>query len=221
MIGYATCGEPADGSFSSHLKSTHSCVPITQSPRGSQDARRSHPVSDHVLIVLSPDWAVLLARSSSIAISRPILSDKCFCLPRTGWRAIGKPSFGWMIARAPFWHGTGIGPSRRASRSRANWWPASRQTDEFSVMPPPESREATDGRRDCQTLKQWIAEGAEYQQHWSLIAPERPEVPTVKKQSWVKTPVDAFILNRLEEEGVVPSDPANRQYAVATICHST
>src|SRR5438093_886818 len=31
-------------------------------------------------------------------------------------------------------------------------------------------------------LKRWIAAGAQYQPHWSLIAPKRPKLPAVKNQ---------------------------------------
>ena len=35
-------------------------------------------------------------------------------------------------------------------------------------------------------LKKWIATGAEYQPHWSFIAPIRPELPKVKNEAWAK-----------------------------------
>ena len=53
-----------------------------------------------------------------------------------------------------------------------------------------------------ETLKRWIAEGAEYQPHWSLIAATRPALPPVKNGEWVKTPIDAFILAKLEAAGL-------------------
>src|SRR5579864_7889310 len=39
-------------------------------------------------------------------------------------------------------------------------------------------------------LKRWIAEGAQYQLHWSLIAPTRPQPPVVKNAAWVRNPID-------------------------------
>ena len=47
-------------------------------------------------------------------------------------------------------------------------------------------------------------------QHWSFQPPRRPAVPTVKQPSWVRTPVDAYILYRLEEAGLTPTPPAER-----------
>jgi hypothetical protein len=47
--------------------------------------------------------------------------------------------------------------------------------------------------------------------HWSLQPVTRPAIPVVKKTDWVKNPIDAFILARLEEKGLSPNPPASRQ----------
>src|SRR5437660_12444431 len=43
---------------------------------------------------------------------------------------------------------------------------------------------------------------------WSLRELARPRVPTVKDCSWVRTPVDAFVLAALEANGLQPSPAA-------------
>lgn len=45
---------------------------------------------------------------------------------------------------------------------------------------------------------------------WSFQRPKRPEVPGVDLGGWVKTPIDAFILARLEAAGLKPSPPADK-----------
>jgi hypothetical protein len=57
-------------------------------------------------------------------------------------------------------------------------------------------------------LKAWIESGAEWEGHWSFIAPQKPPVPTTSKPGWVKNSIDAFILKRLEERGLTPNDSA-------------
>ncbi|HEX3146668.1 MAG TPA: DUF1549 and DUF1553 domain-containing protein [Gemmataceae bacterium] len=47
-------------------------------------------------------------------------------------------------------------------------------------------------------------------QHWSFQPPARPIVPTVKQASWIRTPVDSFILAKLEATGLSPSTPAEK-----------
>ncbi|MBU6400555.1 MAG: DUF1549 domain-containing protein [Verrucomicrobia bacterium] len=46
--------------------------------------------------------------------------------------------------------------------------------------------------------------------HWSFIPPVRHPPPTVKNRRWVRNPIDAFVLARLEREGVKPSPQADR-----------
>ncbi len=82
--------------------------------------------------------------------------------------------------------------------------------DEGEVMPPPESgKTITAAQKD--KLKAWIAAGAEYQQHWAFIPPVRAALPSTRLQGWTKTPVDSFVLARLEKEGLKPSPEASRE----------
>ncbi|HKX30581.1 MAG TPA: DUF1549 and DUF1553 domain-containing protein [Blastocatellia bacterium] len=48
------------------------------------------------------------------------------------------------------------------------------------------------------------------QPHWAFTAPVRPALPTVARAGWVRTPVDTFILARLEKESLAPSPEADR-----------
>ncbi|HEY3900963.1 MAG TPA: DUF1549 and DUF1553 domain-containing protein [Chthoniobacter sp.] len=47
--------------------------------------------------------------------------------------------------------------------------------------------------------------------HWAYQPVRRPALPTVKMTVWVKTPIDAFILARLEAKGLQPSPPASKE----------
>jgi hypothetical protein len=78
---------------------------------------------------------------------------------------------------------------------------------ESQRMPPPDSKKPLSDAQK-QLLQRWIAEGAEYQEHWAFLAPKRPAVPTVKDRAWVRNPIDAFVLHRLEKEGMRPSPEA-------------
>ena len=50
--------------------------------------------------------------------------------------------------------------------------------DPEEVMPPPELKKTLTPEQK-KLLAKWIEDGAEYQQHWSYIAPHRPTVPEV------------------------------------------
>jgi cytochrome c553 len=44
---------------------------------------------------------------------------------------------------------------------------------------------------------------------WAFQKPVRPAIPAVKNKAWVKNPIDAFTLKKLEEAGLQPSAPAD------------
>lgn len=82
--------------------------------------------------------------------------------------------------------------------------------DPKHVMPPPKTlKKLSASQKDI--LKRWINEGAEYQPHWSLIVPERPALPKVKNEAWVRNPIDRFILAELEKRGMKPNTEADRR----------
>ena len=77
------------------------------------------------------------------------------------------------------------------------------------LMPPPEAKlPLSDG--DRQVLKQWVAQGAKYEPHWAFRQPVRPAIPVVHDPTWVRNPIDAFVLARLEAAGLRPSPEADR-----------
>ena len=82
-------------------------------------------------------------------------------------------------------------------------------TDPDVVMPPPRLNKPITPA-EAEILKRWIAEGAEYRGHWAFERLERPAVPDVKNTAWPRTPIDRFILTRLEHEGLAPNPEADR-----------
>jgi hypothetical protein len=77
------------------------------------------------------------------------------------------------------------------------------------VMPPPDVGEALTAEQ-VETLRSWIASGAAYERHWAFEPPRRPPAPEVADEGWSLNPIDAFVLARLEREGLAPSPPASR-----------
>ena len=47
--------------------------------------------------------------------------------------------------------------------------------------------------------------------HWAFKAVRRPAPPVVRTQAWVRSPIDAFILAKLEARGLKPAPPADRR----------
>ncbi len=84
-------------------------------------------------------------------------------------------------------------------------------------MPPGKGALPADMAR---TIAAWIDAGAKWPEAststptesawWAFRKPQRPAVPQVKDTAWVRTPVDAFILARLEAEHLTPAPPADK-----------
>jgi hypothetical protein len=83
-------------------------------------------------------------------------------------------------------------------------------SDPDEVMPPIKHNKPL-SKAQVYVLKRWIEQGAQYEKHWSLIAPKKHDLPHVNKAGWVRNHIDRFILARLEREGVAPSPEADRR----------
>lgn len=81
--------------------------------------------------------------------------------------------------------------------------------DPEMVMPPP-STEKTVSATEAALLKQWIAENAEYADHWAFVPPARPDVPAVEDRQSVRNVIDHFVLARLQSQNLTLSKPVDR-----------
>ena len=79
--------------------------------------------------------------------------------------------------------------------------------DESERMPPRKTGKRLT-RPQVALLRDWIAQGAPFREHWAYLAPERPALPAVKNRSWPRNEIDPFILARLEQDGLKPSPEA-------------
>src|SRR5688572_31252189 len=79
--------------------------------------------------------------------------------------------------------------------------------DPDEVMPPRESHKTLTPAQ-IELLRQWIAEGAPYQNHWAFVPPKRPNLPSVRTTTWPRNAIDRFVLARLESEKISVSAEA-------------
>lgn len=75
--------------------------------------------------------------------------------------------------------------------------------DPDMMMPPPDSNKSLTAEQK-EILKRWIAEGAQYEPHWSFAPPTMPSIP----EDTNLHPIDYFIRQELRERGLEPSEPA-------------
>ncbi len=85
-------------------------------------------------------------------------------------------------------------------------------TDPHHLMPQSPQGEAKPMKpEEIAILKEWVKEGAVYRPHWAFEKPVKAPLPAeVRNDAWVKTPIDAFILARMEKEGLRPAPEADR-----------
>ncbi len=82
-------------------------------------------------------------------------------------------------------------------------------------MPPPDSGDGEGlTAAEVKTLLTWVREGAVWESHWSFTPPQRPQPVDVKQTSWVRSPIDRFILSELERTGRMPLVEADRRILI-------
>ncbi|HRE80566.1 MAG TPA: DUF1549 domain-containing protein, partial [Opitutaceae bacterium] len=82
-------------------------------------------------------------------------------------------------------------------------------TDPDVRMPKPDHGPPLTGEQIA-LFRQWIAEGAEWSEHWAFVPPAEHTPPTVSDPEWMKSPIDRFVRARLESEKLLPSPLADR-----------
>ena len=92
-------------------------------------------------------------------------------------------------------------------------------SDPDEHMPPPKSDKKLTPAQIA-LLKDWIAQGAKYEPHWSFIAPRRPLLPEPGiPGARVRNAIDAFILKRLEKDGLKPSPEAGKTTLIRRVTY--
>ncbi len=83
-------------------------------------------------------------------------------------------------------------------------------TDPDDIMPPVKSHKSLTAEQK-NLIRNWIAQSAPWQPHWSFIVAQRPALPAVKSEKWVRNPIDRFVLAKLEAAGLTPAPEADRR----------
>ncbi|HEX4613499.1 MAG TPA: DUF1553 domain-containing protein, partial [Urbifossiella sp.] len=133
----------------------------------------------------------------------PILSDACFNCHGPDAKA-RKARLRLDDKDSPFDRGV-IVPGKAAESeliARLN------EADPDRVMPPP-SLKRTLTPQQIDTLTRWVNQGAKWGTHWAFERPRAVDVP--KSRTPAAHPIDAFVLARLEREGLRPTPPADKE----------
>ena len=85
-------------------------------------------------------------------------------------------------------------------------------SDHDMQMPPPDSTRIL-RPEDRDTLIKWLKQGGEWPEddrHWAFIPPVRPALPETKNTDWGNNEIDTFVLARIENQKLKPSDGADK-----------
>ena len=83
--------------------------------------------------------------------------------------------------------------------------------DERRRMPPKAKSNKVLSEEQIQTLIRWIEEGASWDQHWAFEPISRPAPPAIDNDGWPRNPLDRFVLEKLEAEGLEPAQEADKR----------
>ena len=82
-------------------------------------------------------------------------------------------------------------------------------SDTAERMPPVDEHPEGLSEEEVRILTLWVQQGAEWQDHWSFVPPQRQELPNISDPGWCRQRMDNFVLSRLELTGLSPSPDAS------------
>ena len=170
------------------------------------------------ILVASLVFAVALSNVRSLAAAggaginfnrdiRPILSDKCFACH--GPDQESRQGDLRLDLRASALESKAIVPGRAEESLLIQRIHAA---EDDVVMPPRKTNKPlTEAQKAL--LRTWIEEGAEYHPHWSLVPVPQvvPVPPAMEMADWTRSPIDLFVLNRLQQAGLKPAAETTRE----------
>ncbi|MDQ3623935.1 MAG: DUF1549 domain-containing protein, partial [Verrucomicrobiota bacterium] len=142
---------------------------------------------------------------------RPLLSENCFACHGFDEKA-REAKLRLDVAEAAYADYDGTTPLTPGDLAKSEVWLRINSEDPDEIMPPPKSHKKLTAA-DKETIKRWIEQGAKYAGHWSFIPPTKPEVPSIKGAS----PIDAFVRQRLEQQGLKPTPEAERRMLIRRV----
>lgn len=142
---------------------------------------------------------------------RPILSDRCFKChgPDANKREANLRLDTEAGAYAALKDSPGKHTLVKGNPQMSELYQRITSKDPETVMPPPNSNLSLT-QNEIELLGKWIKQGAKYKKHWSFIVPTKSKVPE-NGEDWVKNPIDNFVLQKMQNKGLSPSDEADKE----------
>lgn len=150
---------------------------------------------------------------------RPILSDKCFACHGPDKNKL-KASLRLDIAEsalAPLTETKGAFAIVPGKPEASELIRRVTSQDPEVMMPSPDSHLERLSEREITILKRWIAQGAVYEKHWSLLPPQKASLPEIDNPKWAKNEIDYFCAAKMAEKGLKPNEEADKEHLLRRI----
>ncbi len=168
-----------------------------------------------LLLAITFSWAISPAILAQEKVDfrrdiRPILSDKCFLChgPDSADRKADL-----RLDTQEGAHEDAIVPG---NLDESEFWLRITSDDASDKMPPANSHKELD-KKEIELLRNWILQGAKYEQHWAYRKPIQPEVPKIEDSRFSKTAIDSFIYKRMLQAGLKPSSRAQKESLIRRV----
>ena len=178
-----------------------------------------------LLFVLAPVGMFGAARSDAEFFEkkiRPLLVERCYACHS---RATDNPMGGLRLDSAEaMLQGGSRGPAIAPGRPKKSLLIRAISYGDPDLKMPPTGRLS---HRQIRDLIRWVKRGAPYpssdpaaidpadgesgRQFWSFLPIRNPRLPAVKDDGWVSSPIDFFVLSKLEKKGLKPAPPADKR----------
>jgi len=154
---------------------------------------------------------------------RPVLAERCFACHGSKKQEAGLR----LDSRAAILRGSENGPVAIAGQAEPSRLVKAIGYMDDALQMPPDGKLSNEAIAD---LKEWIEDGfpwtderpegelkagaVSWRHHWAFQPVRDPKPPAISITAWAKSPLDAFILARLEAAGLAPSPLADRRTLV-------
>ena len=150
---------------------------------------------------------------------RPVLSEKCFQCHGPDETA-REAELRLDVAdddQGPFRSRDGSQAIKPGDLEASTLWYRLTTDDEDQMMPPVDAHQEPLTEEQRQLLKQWILQGAEYQDFWAFVPANPPVIPSIRRAAWSRNRIDHFVLARLEKQGLEPQPRADKRTLIRRV----
>ena len=149
---------------------------------------------------------------------RAILSDRCFQChgPDENARQAELRLDTSAKPHGPFEDRNGHQVIQPGDPQASTLWHRLTTSDSSESMPPSDSDKKALTAAEKALIRQWIVQGAEYEEFWAFVPPQRKPEPAFRDRRWSRH-IDQLVLARLTKENLTPQPRADKRTLIRRV----